>query len=118
MGRGGYVRKRLILMVFVLFGVSILIFGMVHFLPGDPAATLLGDRATQQNIAELHDQLGLNKPLPEQYWQFVSGFVQGQMGTSLQFHQPVKDMVISRLPITIGLALYAMLITALFTLTF
>jgi peptide/nickel transport system permease protein len=118
MGRGGYVRKRLILMVFVVFGVTIVIFGMVHFLPGDPAVVLLGDRGTQQNIAALHDQLGLNKPLYEQYWLFVSGFVQGQMGTSLQFRQPVRDMVVSRLPITIGLTLYAMTITAILTLTF
>src|SRR5689334_24977339 len=99
MGRGAYVRKRLVLMVFVLFGVTLIIFGMVHFLPGDPAAVLLGDRATQQNIAELHEQLGLNKSLPEQYWQFVSGLVQGQMGTSLQFKQQVREMVISRLQI-------------------
>src|SRR5689334_24567664 len=106
MGRGAYVRKRLVLMVFVLFGVTLIIFGMVHFLPGDPAATLLGDRATQQSIAALRDQLGLNKSLPEQYWQFVSGLVQGQWGTSLQFRQPVRDMVVSRLPITIGLAVY------------
>lgn len=118
MGRGAYIRKRLILMVFVLFGVTIVIFGMVHFLPGDPAAILLGDRGTQQSIAELRQQLGLNKPLPEQYWQFVSGFVQGQMGTSLQFRQPVRDMVISRLPITVGLAAYAMAIAAIVTLTF
>ena len=118
MGRGAYIRKRLILMVFVVFGVTIVIFGMVHFLPGDPAAILLGDRGTQQNIAELHEQLGLNKPLPEQYWQFVSGLVRGQMGTSLQFRQPVRDMVVSRLPITVGLAMYAMALTAAFTLTF
>jgi peptide/nickel transport system permease protein len=118
MGRGGYIRKRLVLMVFVVFGVTVVIFGMVHFLPGDPATVLLGDRATQQNVAELHNQLGLNKPLPEQYWLFVSGLVQGQMGTSLQFKQPVRDMVVSRLPITIGLAVYAMLLTAAFTLVF
>lgn len=105
-------------MVFVLFGVTIVIFGMVHFLPGDPAAILLGDRGTQQNIADLRQQLGLNKSLPEQYWQFVSGFVQGQMGTSLQFRQPVRDMVISRLPITVGLAAYAMAIAGIVTLTF
>jgi peptide/nickel transport system permease protein len=118
MGRAAYIRKRLILMVFVLFGVTVVIFGMVHFLPGDPAAILLGDRGTQQNIAALHDQLGLNKSLPEQYWLFVSGLVRGEMGTSLQFKQPVKDMVISRMPISIGLAVYAMLLAALFTLTF
>src|SRR5438309_9139119 len=98
MGRAGYIRKRLVLSVFVLFGVTVVIFGMVHFLPGDPASILLGDRGTQQNIADLRQQLGLNKPLPEQYWDFVSGFVQGKMGTSLQFKQPVREMVISRLP--------------------
>jgi peptide/nickel transport system permease protein len=105
-------------MVFVLFGVTVVIFGMVHFLPGDPAAVLLGDRGTQQNIAALRDQLGLNKPLPEQYWLFVSGLVRGEMGTSLQFKQPVKDMVVSRLPISIGLAVYAMVLATIFTLTF
>jgi ABC-type dipeptide/oligopeptide/nickel transport system permease component len=117
-GRAAYIRKRLVLMVFVLFGVTVVIFGMVHFLPGDPASILLGDRGTTQNIADLRQQLGLNKSLPEQYWQFVSGFVQGQMGTSLQFRQPVRDMVISRLPITIGLAVYAMALAAIFTLIF
>src|SRR5438552_7392435 len=118
MGRGGYIRRRLVLMVFVLFGVTILIFGMVHFLPGDPAAILLGDRATIQNIAALHDQLGLNKSLPEQYWLFISGLAQGQMGTSLQFKQPVRDMVLSRVPISIGLAVYAMVLAAVITLVF
>jgi peptide/nickel transport system permease protein len=118
MGRAAYIRRRLILTVFVLFGVTVIIFGMVHFLPGDPAATLLGDRGTEQSIAELRQQLGLNRPLPEQYWMFVSGLVQGQMGTSMQFHQPVRDMVVSRLPISVGLALYAMVLAAIFTFTF
>ncbi|MDQ6673198.1 MAG: ABC transporter permease [Chloroflexota bacterium] len=118
MGRAAYIRKRLILMVFVLFGVSIVIFGMVHFLPGDPAAILLGDRATVQNIADLHDQLGLNRPLPEQYWLFVSGLLRGEMGTSLMFRQPVSELVLSRVPISIGLAVYAMLLAAFLTLIF
>src|SRR5579864_164165 len=118
MSRGAYVRRRLILAVFVLFGVTVVIFGMVHFLPGDPAAILLGDRGTQQNIAQLHEQLGLNRPLPEQYWLFVSGFVRGQMGTSLMFRQPVNEMVLSRVPITIGLSVYAMVLAGAFTLIF
>src|SRR5207245_10499260 len=118
MGRASYSRKRLMLSVFVLFGVTIVIFGMVHFLPGDPATILLGDRATTQNIAALRDQLGLNRSLPEQYWMFVSGLVQGQMGTSLQFRQPVRDMVVSRVPISIGLTVYAMGLAAVITLIF
>jgi peptide/nickel transport system permease protein len=114
-GRAAYIRKRLILAVFVLFGVSILIFGMVHFLPGDPAAVLLGDRGTQQNIAQLREQLGLNRSLPEQYWLFISGFVRGEMGTSLAFRQPVRDLVLSRVPISLALAVYAMALSAIIT---
>src|SRR5437016_9079234 len=91
---------------------------MVHFLPGDPATVLLGDRATVQNIATLREQLGLNRTLPEQYWLFVSGLVQGQMGTSLMFRQPVRDMVVSRVPITVGLAMYSMILAGVFTFTF
>src|SRR5438874_11490231 len=117
MTRAAYIRKRLFLSIFVLFGVTIVVFGMVHFLPGDPATILLGDRATTQSIAALREQLGLNRSMPEQYWLFVSGLVQGQMGTSLQFHQPVKDMVISRVPISIGLTVYAMALAAVLTLT-
>src|SRR5437762_10828711 len=118
MGRAAYIRRRLLLSVFVLFGVTIVIFSMAHFLPGDPAAVLLGDRGTQQNVAALREQLGLNRPLPEQYWLFVSGLAQGQMGTSLQFRQPVRDMVLSRVPISIGLTVYAMGLAALVTLVF
>src|SRR6185503_12091651 len=118
MGRAAYIRNRLILMVFVLFGVTIVIFSMVHFLPGDPATVLLGDRGTAQNVAELRQQLGLNRPLPEQYWMFVSGLVRGEMGTSLMFRQPVSEMVWSRVPITIGLAVYAMGMAAVFTFIF
>lgn len=118
MGRADYIRRRLILAIFVLFGVTIVIFGMVHFLPGDPATILLGDRGTQQNIAELRDQLGLNKSLPEQYWLFISGLVRGEMGTSLTFKQSVREMVLSRVPITVGLTVYAMGMAATISLIF
>jgi peptide/nickel transport system permease protein len=118
MGRAAYIRRRLVLMVFVLIGVTILIFGMVHFLPGDPAIILLGERATIENTAQLREQLGLNRPLHEQYWMFVSGLVTGQMGTSLFFKQPVNEMVLSRMPISIGLAVYSLVMAAVFTLFF
>jgi peptide/nickel transport system permease protein len=118
MGRFAYIRKRLILMAFVLFGVTIIIFGMVRVLPGDPAFLILGDRATEQNAAALREQLGLNRPLLEQYWMFVSGFVQGNMGMSLLYRQPVADLLLRRVPLSVGVALYAMILSALFTLSF
>jgi len=118
MGRAAYIRKRLMLMVFVLFGVTVVIFGMVRILPGDPAFLILGDRATDQNASELREILGLNRPVHEQYWQFVSGLVRGDMGQSLLYRRPVGDLVLSRVPITLSLAGYAMGLAAVFTLTF
>jgi peptide/nickel transport system permease protein len=118
MGRAAYIRRRFVLMAFVLFGVSIVIFGMVRILPGDPAFLILGDRATDQKAAELREQLGLNRPIPEQYWRFVSGFVRGDMGQSLLYRQPVGDLVLTRVPVTLALAAYAMGLAAITTLTF
>lgn len=103
-------------MVFVLFGVTLIIFGMIHLIPGDPAFLILGDRATEQKAAELRQQLGLTKPLPRQYWNFVSGIPRGNFGMSLLYRQPVKNLVYRRVPVTLFLAGYAMLLTAIITL--
>src|SRR3982074_1743240 len=116
MGRAAYIRRRLILMAFVLFGVTIVIFGMVRILPGDPAFLILGDRATDQKAAELREQLGLNRPILEQYWNFVSGFAHGDMGQSLLYRQPVGDLVLRRVPVTLTAS--AMGLPAVITLTF
>ena len=116
MGRGAYIRKRLLLMVVVLFGVTVVIFGMIHLIPGDPAFLILGDRATEQKAAELRQQLGLDRPLIVQYWQFISGIARGDFGTSLLYRQPVSSLVFRRIPTSLFLATYAMALTALMTL--
>lgn len=118
MGRAAYIRKRLILMIFVLFGVTVVIFGMVRILPGDPAFLILGDRATDEKAAALREILGLNRPIYEQYWLFISGLATGNMGQSLLYRQPVADLVLSRVPVTLALAAYAMGLAAVTTLTF
>src|SRR5438094_1385607 len=118
MGRSAYIRKRLVLMVFVLFGVTVVIFGMVRVLPGDPAFLILGGRVTDEEAAQLREILGLNRPIYEQYWMFVSGLATGNMGQSLLYRQPVGDLVLSRVPITLALAAYAMSLAAVTTLTF
>jgi peptide/nickel transport system permease protein len=118
MGRVAYIRNRLALMVFVLFGVTIVIFGMVRVLPGDPAFLILGDRATEESAAALRVQLGLTKPLLEQYWDFMSGIPQGKFGMSLLYRQPVGDLVLRRVPVSIYLAMYAMVLAAIITMTF
>ncbi len=118
MGRSAYIRKRLLMMVLVLFGVTIVIFSMVRLIPGDPAFLILGDRATEETAKVLREQLGLNKPLLTQYWEFVSGMLTGQMGVSLLYRQPVSDLVVRRVPVSIYLAIYAMSLSVLFTLIF
>lgn len=105
-------------MIFVLFGVTIIIFGMVRVIPGDPAFLILGDRATEETAAALRQQLGLNKPLLVQYWDFVSGFVKGQMGSSLLYRQPVSNLLLRRIPVSLFLAAYATTLAALLTFGF
>lgn len=118
MGRVTYIRNRLLLMVVVLFGVTIIIFSMVRLLPGDPAFLILGERATEESTARLRAQLGLNEPLPTQYWLFVSGIARGDFGDSLLYRQPVTRLVGKRVPVSIFLAVYAMALAAIFTMTF
>lgn len=115
MGRAAYIRKRLVLMVFVLFGVTLIIFSMIHLIPGDPALLMLGERATDQKVADLRQQLGLTKPLPVQYWNFISGIPRGNLGTSLLYKQPVTKILVRRVPVTLFVAAYAMFLTTIIT---
>jgi len=116
LGRAAYIRKRLLLMIFVLFGVTLIIFSMIHLVPGDPAFLILGERATDQKAAELRHQLGLDQSLPLQYWHFISGIFHGNFGNSLLYKQPVNNLVFRRVPVSLFLAAYAMTLSAIITL--
>ena len=113
-----YIGRKLIQLVLTLLAVVTFNFLLFRVLPGDPAFLILGDRATDEKAAQLREILGLNKPIHEQYWMFVSGLVTGNMGQSLLYRQPVADLVLSRVPITLALAAYAMSLAAIITLTF
>jgi peptide/nickel transport system permease protein len=86
---------------------------MVRVIPGDPAFLILGDRATEETAARLREQLGLNEPLPTQYWMFISGIAAGDLGDSLLYRQPVTQLVMRRVPVSIFLAVYAMALRSL-----
>jgi len=116
LGRAAYIRKRLLVMIFVLFGVSLIIFSMIHLVPGDPAFLLLGQHATDQQAAALRHQLGLDQPLPLEYWHFISGMLHGNFGTSIAYQQPVNSLVLRSLPVSLFLAIYAMVLSAIVTL--
>jgi peptide/nickel transport system permease protein len=104
-----YVVRRLLLLVPILIGVSILIFFWVHALPGNPASALLGERATPQLVKQYKERYGLDKPLPVQYWNYVKITAQGDLGTSITTRRSVKFEIGQRFPATVELAVAAMI---------
>ena len=113
MGRSGFVVQRLLLLLPVAVGVTIIVFFMVHLIPGDPAATILGIHATPKAIALLHQQWGLNRPLPSQYWLFIDRLFHGNLGQSLYYGASVSSLILSHLPPTLWLLGYAVVLTVL-----
>jgi peptide/nickel transport system permease protein len=102
-GLTGYVVRRLIQLVPIVLGVTVLVFFLIHLVPGDPARTMLGNHATPQKVALLHREWGLDKPLPVQYWKFVKRMVRGDLGSSLFYSVPAGRLVWQRLPPTLWL---------------
>src|SRR3954470_14850755 len=108
-----FVVRRLLLLLPILLGLSILIFGWVHALPGTPEQSLLGERATPQLVKEYKSRYGLDRPLPEQYWDYLKTTVTGDLGTSIATHRPVLNEFANRFPATIELAVAAMTVAIL-----
>ncbi|NNG20408.1 ABC transporter permease [Naumannella sp. ID2617S] len=104
-----FVVRRLLLMVPVLIGLSVLLFAWLRALPGDPASALLGDKATPEAVARINAQYGFDQPLPVQYVKYVSQLIQGDFGNSPRTGQPVVGTFIERFPATIELSLAALL---------
>src|SRR5918912_940128 len=96
MSLGGYVARRLLQLVPIVLGVTILVFFLIHLVPGDPARTMLGTHATPQRVALLHHEWGLDKPLPVQYWRFLGRVGGGALGSSLFYSVPAGGGVVPR----------------------
>jgi peptide/nickel transport system permease protein len=103
-----FVVRRLLLLLPILFGVSVLVFAWIHALPGSPAESLLGEHATPQAIAQIRRQLGLDKPIYIQYWDYLQTLVHGNLGTSITTQRTVTYELGHRFPATVELALSAM----------
>ncbi|MDI9369348.1 MAG: ABC transporter permease [Synergistaceae bacterium] len=103
-----YFLRRILLLIPVLLGVSIVIFSIVHLSPGDPAEVMLGPSATQEDIANLREQLGLNRPLYVQYGAFLGNALKGDLGRSIRSNAPVIEEVLERFPATLTLAILGM----------
>jgi peptide/nickel transport system permease protein len=108
-----YILRRLVMLVPVLIVVGVVVFGLVHLTPGDPAAVILGDRATPEDIARLRDQLGLNDPLPVQFVHWFGNVLRLDFGESIFLGEPVTQALLDRVQPTALLTLYALSIQVL-----
>src|SRR5579872_3045974 len=100
-----YIARRLLLAVLVVFGVSIITFILAYMVPADPARVYAGSNATAQTVAHIREQLGLNRPLPIQYLDYVNRALHGDLGMSYKLQTPVLTAIMSRFPYSAALAL-------------
>ncbi|MEU5836511.1 ABC transporter permease [Streptomyces diacarni] len=111
---GRYVARRLLQMIPVFIGSTLLIFCMMFALPGDPVAALFGEKKPDPaQIATIKHQLGLDLPLWHQYWNYLTGLFQGDFGTQIATQRPVAEVISQAFPVTVRLTLFAFFFTVL-----
>ena len=108
-----YAIRRSLTIIPVLLGVSVLVFSYVHLIPGDPASAMLGERATVERADAVRKQLGLDRPIYEQYLLYMSKVIRGDLGTSIVRGDPVLPDILRRFPATVELATSAIVLALL-----
>lgn len=108
-----YIIRRLLQMIPITFGIVTLIFALIHLIPGDPAIQIAGENARPEDVAQVRRQLGLDKPLWEQYVSYLGGLARGDLGTSFRTGEAVSKEIGLRYPATIQLALGGMVVALL-----
>lgn len=116
MDKLAFLGRRILQLVPVAIGITIVVFFMLRLIPGDPVRIMLGSRATPEAIESLQRNLGLDKPIWEQYLLFVRNLLRGDLGTSLLYRQPVNELVLERLPATLSLVVYSAVLAVAITL--
>ncbi len=111
-----YLIKRLISAVFVLFGISTLVFLLIHLVPGDPVEVMLGETARPANREALRQALGLDLPILQQWWEYLQGIVHLDLGKSLHSKQAVTQLLFDRLPATVVLSVASLSIAMVIAL--
>ncbi|RPH84531.1 MAG: ABC transporter permease, partial [Candidatus Rokuibacteriota bacterium] len=102
-----YVARRVGALAMALLFVSLLVFLVIRILPGDPAALIMGTEGSREATERLRETMGLNRPLPIQYVEWLARALRGDLGRSIQYDLPVGELIVSRLPVTLPLALLA-----------
>ncbi|MCL2125489.1 MAG: ABC transporter permease [Oscillospiraceae bacterium] len=108
-----YIGNRLLLLIPVLLGISLVVLVLIDITPGDPARMLLGAQATQQQVDDLREELGLNDPLPVRYVRFIWNVLHGDLGTSLMTKRPIVDEMLQRFPYTLMLVSLSIVLSVL-----
>jgi peptide/nickel transport system permease protein len=106
---GKFIIRRLLLLIPILLGLTLLLFLFIRALPGDPAGAILGERATPESLARVRAALGLDRPLYEQYWDYLSGIMRLDFGSSFLSGRDVTDDFLQRFPATIELTVAALI---------
>lgn len=115
---GKFIIKRVLISIVVVFLVSVFAFSLMHILPGDPARLTLGEEASQEDVDALRKELNLDKPVLEQYFIWIGGVFRGDFGRSIQYHRPVLDIMLERLPRTVAIGLPTLVISVIVGLAF
>ncbi|MBI4529923.1 MAG: ABC transporter permease [Candidatus Latescibacteria bacterium] len=108
-----FILQRLALLIPTLFGIVIIVFLMIHLIPGDPAQVMLGERASPESVAALRAEMGLDRPLYIQMGRYLKGLIRGDLGRSIKTHEEVWVELKRRFPATVELAMTSMLFAAL-----
>jgi len=113
-----YISQRLLQAIPVLIGISLLTFAMLHLVPGDPVLIFAGDKPiTEERAAQIRHQLGLDRPLWVQYWDYASHALRGDLGVGLRSQRPVRDSILEVLPSTLQLTFAALMVAAVVGIT-
>ena len=108
-----FIWRRLLQIVPVLFGIVLVVFLVVRLIPGDPARMMLGVYASEESLAALRTELGLDRPLWMQFVTFLGDVLRGELGTSLVYRRPVLEVIFERMPATVSLIAYAVAMSVL-----
>lgn len=116
MTRGQYILRRLVQMIPVLIGITIVLFLMIRLIPGDPATAVLGERATDEAVERIRHSMGLDKPIWVQYAYYMRDLARLDLGDSLRYDVPVSSLIGRRLVVSFSLAIYTVILTTVISL--
>jgi len=109
----GYMIKRVLLLIPIVLGVTLIVFLIMHLAPGDPVRLMLGERATPETIIKVRHELGLDRPVHIQYFVWLSNIIKGNLGNSITTGRPVLETIVERMPATLELTITSLILATI-----